>query len=281
MESMKKDNRVVLSVAPVGQSPESFAPSPKSPGEVAADIVACAKAGASAVHLHVRDAAGIATGDLTAFSRTLDLVRAESDILVQGSTGGLGTLSLEERCVAVNEPRVEMASLNIGSVNFGDEVYINTLPDARFWAGKMKALSIKPELEIFELGMLGAAGSLIRDGYLPGVGIYAFVLGVKWGLPADIRILELAPKLLPAGSKWGLLHHDMTDFGLVTRAVTMGASFVRVGFEDSLRGPPGGKVATSNRELVAAAAAAIAGAGGRLATPAEAREILDIPGRRK
>ncbi len=281
MEGMKSGRAVVLSVAPVGQSPESFAPSPKSSAEVAADIVACARAGASATHLHVRDEKGQPTGDLAAFSRTLDLIRAESDILIQGSTGGLGTLTLEERCVAVNEPRVEMASLNIGSVNFGDEVYVNTLPDARFWAGKMKALSVKPELEIFELGMLGAAGNLIQDGYLPGVTLYAFVLGVKWGLPADARVLELAPKLIPSGSRWGLLHHDMADFELMTQAVRMGASFVRVGFEDSLRGPPGGKIAKSNRELVAAAAEAIVKAGGKVATPAEAKAILDIPGRKK
>ena len=114
--------KIIVAVAPVGADIAPPSINPMTSAEVAEEVVACHRAGAAMVHLHVRDEAGDPTGDLTAFGRTLDLIRASSDIVIQGSTGGLSTLSLEERCVALNDPRVEVASLNMGSVNFGETV---------------------------------------------------------------------------------------------------------------------------------------------------------------
>jgi len=111
---------------------------PLSPDEIAEDVTNYAKAGAGMVHLHVRDQIGEQTFDLSVFRKTLDRIISKSDIIIQDSTGGISTLSLEERCVCLDESRVEVASLNMGSVNFGETVYINTLPDIRFWARKMK-----------------------------------------------------------------------------------------------------------------------------------------------
>ncbi len=127
-----KNRKIIVAVAPVGKDLETPSMNPLTPEEVAREVIDCTRAGASFVHLHVRDDNGNQTEELTHFSRTLDLIRKESDIIIQGSTGGLSELSLQERCVALNDRRVEVASLNMGSVNFGEDVYINRLPDIRF-----------------------------------------------------------------------------------------------------------------------------------------------------
>src|SRR5512134_2420782 len=137
MSKTKMNRKVIVAVAPVGRSVELPSLNPLTPEEVANQVTGCAKAGASMVHLHVRDKEGKQTEKLEEFSKTLDLIRQKSDIVIQGSTGGLSTLTLEERCVSLNDPKVEVASLNMGSVNFGEDVYINRMPDIRYWARRM------------------------------------------------------------------------------------------------------------------------------------------------
>jgi 3-keto-5-aminohexanoate cleavage enzyme len=114
----------------VGKDIQPPSINPLPPEEVAREVIDRTRAGDSFAHLHVRDDKGNQAEDLTQFSRTLDLIRDASDIIIQGSTGGLSELSLEERCVALNDPRVEVASLNMGSVNFSEEVYIK---QNKFW----------------------------------------------------------------------------------------------------------------------------------------------------
>ena len=132
---VKMKRKIVIAIAPV-KDPGTPLPeqclNPLTPKQVADQTIACTKVGASLVHLHVRDEKGRQTADLTHFSKTLNLIRCESDVIIQGSTGGLSSLSLEERYVALDDDRVEMASLNMGSINFSDDVYINTLPDIRY-----------------------------------------------------------------------------------------------------------------------------------------------------
>ena len=123
MDRNHATRKIIVAVAPVGRNIDLPSKNPLTPEDVAADVVACARAGAALVHLHVRDSLGEQTGDLGDYTRTLDLIRKSSDIVVQGSTGGLTSLSLEERCVALEEPGTEVASLNMGSVNFGEDVY--------------------------------------------------------------------------------------------------------------------------------------------------------------
>ena len=147
--------KVIVAVAPVGADIAPPSINPLTPEDVAAEVVACSRAGAAMVHLHVRDEVGEQTGELSAFAHTLDLIRASSDIVIQGSTGGLSTLSLEARCVALNDSRVEVASLNMGSVNFGEDVYINRMPDIRYWAQRMPS----GKREVMKRILRGSAGS--------------------------------------------------------------------------------------------------------------------------
>lgn len=267
---------VIVAVAPVGKQIAPPSRNPLTPAEVAADVMACARAGASMVHLHVRDVQGNQTEDLTAFAQTLDLIRAGSDIIIQGSTGGVTTLSRDARCVALNDPRVEVASLNMGSANVGEGVYINTLPDIRFWAQRMQARQIVPELEIFEAGMLTNIPRLAHDGLLTPPFHINFCVGFEGPLPADAASLFFLKSMLPAGDVlWGIIHDGMTHFGLLATALGMGATLVRVGFEDGVFLAPG-EPALTNADLVIRLVEVVRQLGYQVATPAEARNVLHI-----
>lgn len=269
--------KIIISVAPVASKDPGVTRNPLSPEEIAADVLACAKAGASQVHLHVRDREGKPTQNLTEFSRTIDMIRKGSDIIIQGSTGGVFDLSLADRCVSLNDPRVEVGTLNMGSANFGDGVYVNTLPDIRYWAGRMRENSVKPELEIFEAGMINNTLIIAAEKHIEPPFMYAFCLGFRGALPASADNLQFLKGLLPAGAIWGMVHEKMTDFSLLAAAVAMGASFIRVGFEDSIFYAPG-RVAKTNAELVEKIAGVVREIGCEVADPAEARRIIGLPG---
>jgi 3-keto-5-aminohexanoate cleavage enzyme len=267
--------KIIVSVAPVAQSAVEEVKNPLTPEEIAQDVILAGEAGASMVHLHVRDGEGKQTEDLKVFSHTLDLIRKKSPMVIQGSTGGVSDLSLEERCVAVNEPRVEVASLNMGSSNFGEGVYINTLPDIRYWAARMKENEVQPELEVFEGGMVNNTLILAEEGCLHPPFSFAFCLGFHGALPGNAHNVHFLKGMLPPDSHWGLIHHGMRDFSLLATAVGMGATFIRVGFEDSIYFAPG-QPARTNALLVEKVVAMIKQMGLEIATAKEAREILRL-----
>ena len=271
----KKNRKIIVAVAPVGKNIQPPSINPLTPAEVAREVIACTRAGASFVHLHVRDDQGNQTEDLTQFSRTLDLIRESSDIIIQGSTGGLSELSLEARCVALNDPRVEVASLNMGSVNFSDDVYINRLPDIRYWAKRMEAAGVIPELEVFEAGMLTAVAKLLEEKVLKPPFAFGFCLGFHYALPADPNSLFFLKASLPATAPWGVVHEGMQNFALLAAAVGMGAAAIRVGFEDSVYYAPG-QAAASNVQLVEKIVSLIHQIGYEVATPEEARNLLGL-----
>jgi 3-keto-5-aminohexanoate cleavage enzyme len=267
--------KIIIAVAPVGRSVEPPAINPMTPRQVADEVIRCTRAGASMVHLHVRDAKGVQTEDLSAYSETLDRIRKSSDIVIQGSTGGLTTLTLEQRCVALNDPRTEVASLNMGSVNFGDDVYINRLPDIRYWAQRMRQTRTIPELEIFDSGMLPAARALVAEGAIKPPYSICFCLGFHWTLASDPRSLFFMTSMMPASVPWGVVHDSMADLSLLATAISLGASMVRVGFEDSIFWAPG-RAVRRNAELVKKLYQLIQLLGHQVATPPEARRILGI-----
>jgi len=271
--------KIIIALAPVPAAPLPGVAAPVTPEEVGREVTAAARAGAALVHLHVRDRSGALTDDLSAFSRTLDLIRAESDIIIQGSTGGLSSLSLAQRCVAVDEPRVEVASLNMGSVNMDDGVYVNTLPDIRYWAGRIRDRAVRPELEVFEAGMIHNVAILAGEGYLQPPFVYGLCLGFRGALPAQPWVLAMLASLLPADAVWGLVHHGMEDLSLLATAIGLGASFIRVGFEDSAYYAPG-HLAKANVLLVERAVDLVHAMGLAVATAPEARRLLGLPGRK-
>lgn len=273
---MDLKRRIVLAVAPVALSLPRGAVSPLTPQAVAREVLRCSRAGASVVHLHVRNAAGEQTSDLTCFDETLRAIRSGCDIVLQGSTGGLTTLTLAERCLSVTHPLTQSASLNIGSVNLGESVYVNTLPDIRYWCECMKRHRVTAELEVFDLSMVRMGEKLLADGLVTraqfNVGI-----GFEWALPGSWRALAAMVQEIERipDASFGVIHHGMTDLSLLAAAVGMGANMIRVGFEDSAWLEPG-VIAPDNEALVKRAASLIRDMGCEVATPSEALRMLGI-----
>lgn len=272
--------KIIVTVAPVchvGKKIPAPCKNPLTPEEITEDVLNCAKAGACMVHLHTRDLKGEQTFDLDVFRSTIDMIHHDADIIIQGSTGGLSTLSLEERCVCLNVPEVEIASLNMGSVNFGESVYINTLPDIRYWAARMKESNVIPEMELFDLSMVETCTKLADEGVLSRPLHYNFCVGkgTSSNLSATGRNLYFLSQLGETGSSWGINHDQMPDFSMLACAIGMGANAVRVGFEDSFTYAEG-KYAHTNAELVERLVEMIHAIGCEVATPQEARLMLGI-----
>lgn len=267
--------KVIIVIAPVGSPGLQVVRNPLTPEQIADEVVACSHAGAAMAHLHVRDETGAPTADLAAFAHTLDIIRENSDIIIEASTGGISPMDREQRCAALNEPRVEVASLNTGSVNIEDTVYVNTLPEIRLLAQRMKESGVRPELVAFEGGMIHNAEILAAEGYLDSPLVFGLALGFRGGLPARSEALFFLRHLLPQGSSWGLVHHQMPDMSLLAVGAGMGASALRVGFEDSVYHAEG-ETAISNVELVERLVALLGHMGLQPATASEARMMLDV-----
>jgi len=274
---MKSKRKVIIAVAPVAHVEKQIPVGARNPvrsADIAREVLECARSGASLVHIHVRDEEGKQIAGLDSFSKTIDRVRAESNIVIQGSTGGLSTLSLEDRSASVNEPRVQMASLNMGSTNFGEGVYINTWPDIRYWSAKIKSAQVIPELEVFDLSMIESIVKLADEGVLDRPLHFNFSLGFKGALSATADNIFRLKQALPSGSFWSFIHEGMEDFSLIGLALGCGASGIRVGYEDGFYIEPG-QIAT-NAELVAHAATLVRLMGCEVATCEEARAMLGI-----
>ena len=269
--------KIIVAVAPVAHMHKVLPPGLKNPvrsEEVAAETIACWKAGASLVHLHVRDEEGTQVADLETFSRTIDLIRQESDIIIQGSTGGFSTLSLDERSVSVHEPRVQMGALNMGSTNFEDGVYINTWDDIRYWSDKMKKLDVVPELEIFDLSMIESSVVLANEGVLDYPLNFNLSLGFHGALSATADNIHRLKNAMPARSGWSFLEEGMQDFAMLAVAMGCGASGIRVGFEAGFYSVPGKPC--SNVQLVEHAVALVKQMGCEVATAQEAHAMLHM-----
>lgn len=272
--------KIIVTVAPVchvGKEIPAECKNPLSPEEITEDVLNCYKAGACQVHLHTRDIKGNPTFELDVFQQTINMIREKTDMIIQGSTGGLSTLSLEERCVSLNVPEVEVASLNMGSVNFAETVYINTNPELRYWAKRQQEADVVPEMELFDLSHVECCTRLADEGVIRRPLHYNYCVGpgASSNLSATGRNLALLNALAEQGTSWGVNHDSMKDFSILACAIGMGANAVRVGFEDSFYYAPG-KRAHTNAELVERLVELIRLMGCEPATPAEAREMLRI-----
>lgn len=244
-----------------------------SPEGIAMEVVRACNAGANVVHLHVWDEHGQPTQDLSAFRRTLALIRERCDIVIEGSTGGVNTLTSAERCVSL-QADIEMASLNPGSVNYDRGVYVNSPSDVAFWAQEMHRRQIKADAAIFEVGMIANTLALAERGWIAPPLLFSFVLGQPGAMPATPRNLLFLSESIPAGSHWGAAGHEGADLRMSTLAVAMGGH-ARAGFEDSPYYRPG-ELATSNARLIERLARLARELGREIATPNEARQMLGL-----
>jgi 3-keto-5-aminohexanoate cleavage enzyme len=248
-----------------------------SPEAIAADVVRAWNAGANLVHLHVWDEHGQPTAELTAFERTLRLIREQCDIVIEGATGGFNHLTPRERAVAL-QADIELASLNPGSVNYDHGVYINSPDDIAYWAREMHSRQIKPDIAIFESGMIANSLELMAQDWVDPPLLFTFVLGQKGAQPANPKTLLFLSELIPSGSFWGVIGHGGQDLRMSALSMNMGGH-VRAGFEDNPYYQPG-HLARNNAELIERLVRLAHEVGRPIASPTEVRSMLKLPPRR-
>lgn len=246
---------------------------PLLPEEVAQEVLRCEAEGASVVHLHGRLPNGRPTQDLDTFRSYFEAIRAVSAIIVQFSTGGAVGMGVEERIEALCL-MPEMATLTTGTCNFGDDVFANPRPVIREIAGRLRQFDVRPEIEVFEKGMLDEAMALVAEGVLKGPQHVNFVLGVPGAMRAEPSPLAWLVESVPSGWTWSVAGVGRHELPLAAEAIALGGH-VRVGVEDNLyleRGVP----APGSWALVGAAARLAEEAGRPVASIEEAREILRV-----
>ena len=247
--------------------------------EIVREAKSAVDAGAAIVHLHVREDDGTPTQSKARFKECIDAIYKECpDVIIIPSTGGAVGMTAEER-LQPTELYPEMATLDCGTCNFGDDVFENTMPMMRAFGKRMLENDIKPEYECFEMGHLDTVLNMARKGQVPGAPMqFNFVLGVPGCSPATVQNLAWMVNAIPAGSTWTATGIGRNAFTLAAAAIVMGGN-VRVGFEDNLY-IERGVLAKSNGELVAKVVRLAKELGREVATSAEAREILNLKPRK-
>jgi uncharacterized protein (DUF849 family) len=292
--------KVIITCAVTGNAP--FNPRhpafPIQPPQIAAACVEAAKAGAAITHIHVRDPkSALGTRNTALFKETVDRLRDTGTDVIINLTAGHGGLflpdpkdegqalpesdicSVDERMEHLEVCRPEVASLDIttgnqveGTVEF---VYLNTTRTLRAMAKRFQALNIKPELEAFSAGDIEFGKALIAEGLVSGTPLFQFVLGIKWGAPADSRTLLYMRDLLPQGAEWAALGTGRLQMPVVAQTALLGGH-VRVGLEDNLYLKKG--VFATNGELVTRAKMILESLGYEVASAPEARRVLGLHG---
>ncbi len=245
--------------------------------EIVREAKSAVDAGAAIVHLHVREDDGTPTQSHKRFQECTDAIRkACPNVILIPSTGGAVGMSPDERLDSTNtNPIPEMATLDCGTCNFGDDIFDNTMPTMRAFGKRMIEKGIKPEYECFEMGHLDTILTMARKGEVPGNPMqFNFVLGVPGCTPATVDNLCWLVNKIPTGSTWTATGIGRHAFTLAAPAIVMGGN-VRVGFEDNLY-LERGVLAKSNGELVDKVVRMAKLLGRQVATSDEAREILSL-----
>lgn len=290
--------KVIITCAVTGNAP--FNPQhpsfPVTPAQISAACVEAAAAGAAIVHVHVRDPKTSAgSRDPTLFKETVDRLRDTGTDAIINITAGLGAFllpdpldekralpesdvaSVDERMEHLELCRPDMASLDIttgnqveGSMEF---VYLNTTRTLRAMARRFQQIGVKPELETFNAGDVEFGKALVAEGVIDDPPLFQFVLGVKWGAPADTETMVYMRNLLPVRSAWAALGIGRWEMPVVAQSILLGGN-VRVGLEDNLYLRKG--VFATNGQLVERAKLLCEALGFEVATPAEARALLGL-----
>jgi uncharacterized protein (DUF849 family) len=270
---------VVIAVAITGSVPrkKDNPALPVMPAEQIESTHAAFEAGASLVHIHVRNPDESPSSDPALFAQVQAGVRKHCPgMIVQFSTGGRG----RDQAARGNalDLRPDMASLSTGSVNFPTIIYENAPTLVADLATKMQNFGVRPEIEIFDLSHLHGARRLVDAGLMDERPHVQIVMGVKNALPAEERLLDLMlgelKRVLPKAT-WTAAGIGVNQARVMDWVLARGADGVRTGLEDNIR-VSRDRLAASNAELVGLAVEAAARHGRRPATPAEARAALGV-----
>lgn len=249
---------------------------PLTPEEIAEDAYNCWKAGAAIVHLHMRDDKGIGTMDKERFKKTIELIKAhkDCDVIINCTTSGAINPTDEERMAHIYELRPEMGSYDAGTFNWMPGTVFMNSPQFLEKLGKCyMETGVKPEIEIFDTGMLGITQYYQKKGLLPEKLHYQFCLGVLGGMEATVENLNILRSRIPADATWSAFGIGKGHMPIMYATLALGGH-IRVGLEDNVYYARG--VKATNVMLVERAVKAVELYGNKVATPSEAREILGL-----
>lgn len=286
---------VIITCAVTGGAPSNKSSPyvPITPEQIANECIAAADAGAAVTHIHVRDPkAGGGSMENAYYREVVQRIReSKVDVLINLTTGPGAvfrpspedprraapdsTLSPPDRRVEhILELKPDLCSLDIATMNFGENVFMNIPAHLRRMAELIYSAGIKPELEVFDLGQVRLACDLLDKGFLKGPALFQLCLGTSWGAPATTEAMALMRNMLPRDAVWAAFGISRAEFPMAAQAVILGGH-VRVGLEDNLY-LERGKLSPGNAPLVQRAVEIIRAIGERPATPSEAREILGL-----
>jgi uncharacterized protein (DUF849 family) len=266
---------------------------PVTPEEIARSAIEAARAGAAIVHIHVREpGTGKPSMRFELYEETCTRIRDSGvDLIINLTTGpgarfipdeanpksgGPGTTlaAWEDRVAHIRRLKPDLCSLDVGSMNFGEHVFVNTPNHLRAMAQAIHDMGTKPEMEVFELGPVRLARHLVESGLIVPPPLFQLCLGIPWGAPATAETMMAMRDQLPNDCVWAGFGIGAMQFPMVAQAVLLGGH-VRVGLEDNLY-LRRGELAPSNAALVAKAAEIIDRLGAYPATVDETRHILGL-----
>ncbi|SDQ16740.1 3-keto-5-aminohexanoate cleavage protein [Virgibacillus salinus] len=205
---------------------------PITPEEIANEVFDSYNAGASIAHIHVRDEKGNPSMDFEKFQETVERIKDKCDIIINLTSSGGLNLEEEER-LKVCELAPEFASLDAGSMNFGPSVFINSPPFLEKLSNNMNEYNVKPEIEVFDTGMINNALMLAKKGLIKPPFHFQFVLGVPGGMTATPKNLIHLVDSIPSGSTWSVIGIGKHQLAMNTLGIVLGGH-VRVGMEDNV-----------------------------------------------
>ena len=290
---MQRKVMIACAVTGSADTPGRNAAVPVTPAQIAASAIDAAKAGAAIVHIHVRDPQTTKPSmDPALYREVVERIRASgTDVLINLTTGpgarfipGVddplkpapgSTLSLPAtRVQHVVELKPDICSLDMGSMNMGGQVFVNTPPHLEAMAAAIRDVGVRPELEVFEAGHLMLSKRLIETGHIKSPALFQICLGISWGQPATSEAVSYMRSLLPPDCIWFAFGISLYQFPIAAQTILLGGH-VRVGLEDNLYLEKG-KLAPSNAALVEKAAKIVSILGDEVATPADARQIFGM-----
>lgn len=287
--------KVMISCAVTGSAdtPGRNPAVPVTPDQIARSALDAARAGAAIVHIHVRDPSTTRPSmDFDLYRETYDRIRDDNpDVIVNITTGpggrfvpsaedpmrpgpGSNMRQPQDRVSHVVKLRPEICSLDMGTFNMGDRLFVNTPAHLEVMANAIRDAGIMPELEVFETGHLLLAKRFLEKGLVKGPGLFQLCLGIPWGQPATPEAMTYMRNLLPGDATWFAFGISLHQFPMVAQAVLLGGH-PRVGLEDNIYLEKG-VLAPSNAALVEKAGKIVEILGEQVATPSEARQILGL-----
>lgn len=272
------ENKVIITAAITGsRMMRDVAPYiPLTPEEITQSAIECWNAGAAVVHIHVRDPkTGLGSQDIDLFRRVVEPLRVKSDLILSLTTSGIPgrNLPIEERLAPLTL-KPELASFDAGSINLGGAAFINDPPFLDRAALMMREAGVKPEIEIFDLGMMITTLRLLKEGKLDNPLHFQYVLGTPWGAPATPKAFLHIHDYLPPNATWSNIGIGSGQMPMAMMALIMGGH-IRIGMEDSIY-IRRGELARSNAQLVERVVRLAREYERPPATPDEARQILAL-----